>query len=125
VSHKFNVEIELEDARYCDGCPCMKWSRLAIGAPECQRFAVYLNKDGDPQSKWYKVERPAVCIEAEKAIAEAVAEKDAEIMRLREALRGLLNTFVSYCGTLYESQISVADMCEMRKALEEKKGGEA
>ena len=85
MSHKFTVEIELEDARYCDGCPLLNHegfnccAHFGISAPER-----YVEEDGaltelpltfviTSDEWWAKYDpmrihhiRPQRCIDAEK-----------------------------------------------------------
>lgn len=67
MSHKFTVEIELKDARYCEWCPY-------LGHWRCKRFNVALNMEGEGNMKPYDYTyvlhtiRPQICIDAEKDV---------------------------------------------------------
>ena len=77
MSHKFNITIKLEDARYCEGCPCLSilFGETGVSADvyRCSRFNVRLKID-EVGIKYYLI-RPAICIEAEKARENKQLEK--------------------------------------------------
>lgn len=57
MAYKFTVEIELEDGRFCDGCPCLKRNAHNSYFDQCSlNFGIRTNQSGE------KI-RPQACLD--------------------------------------------------------------
>lgn len=62
MTHKFTIEIELEDGQFCDGCPCRYFTEHG-GSPECTNEELFMLGKSLEYDKGIKTKRPQVCID--------------------------------------------------------------
>lgn len=62
MSHKFTIEIELEDGRFCDGCPCRHAYEYG-GSPECQNEKLFILGETLQYNPQLKTIRPQPCLD--------------------------------------------------------------
>lgn len=65
MSHKFKIEIELENKDYCNGCPCLRMRRFSGVCPKFGYVSNSNQSDNMPKQH-YKYYRPDICKQNDK-----------------------------------------------------------